>query len=265
MEDNIQYINSLDRGLKIIDMIASQGIVSTTEVGEYLGVNKSSAYRLLATLERRGYVEQDKVTKMYKLGTKIIGISESVLANMDIVDISEPYLREMADITGETSHLGIISMTRAVLISQEKGREMVNVNTRVGMSEPAHISAIGRAIISFLPERDKAHIIDNIIDEIAKSKSKSKKNDTIKQLNDIITETIDRGYAIDNEELFKGIRCIAVPIMDHKKYPIASVGISGPTSRITAETINEYAEKVTGIANKISSRIGGNSLNTNFR
>jgi DNA-binding IclR family transcriptional regulator len=262
MKGNVQYINSLDRGLRIIDMIASKGYAGTTDVGEFLGVNKSSAYRLLSTLERRGYVEQDRVTKMYKLSTKFIEISEKVLSNLDIIGISGPYLCELANNTGETSHLGIISKTRAVLVSQEKGKEMVSVNTRIGMSEPAHISAIGRAIISFLPEREQGIIIEDISGEIFRAQGNKKKEDIISFLGNIIKETHNRGYAIDDEELFSGIRCVAVPVIDHRRYPIASIGISGPSSRVTMENIDEYAAKVMEVANIITRKIGGSPLNS---
>jgi IclR family KDG regulon transcriptional repressor len=262
MKDNVQYINSLDRGLRIIDFIASKGCAGTTDVGEFLGINKSSAYRLLSTLERRGYVEHDRVTKMYKLGTKLIEISEKVLSNLDIISISEPYLYELADNTGETSHLGIVSRTRAVLVSQEQGKEMVNVNTRIGMSEPAHISAIGRAIISFLPEREQRIIIEEISEELSRAQGNEKKGDIINYLDNIIRETRDRGYAIDDEELFSGIRCVAAPIIDHRRYPIASVGISGPSSRVTMENIDKYARQVIDIAKIICRKIGGFPLNT---
>jgi IclR family KDG regulon transcriptional repressor len=261
IKDNIQYINSLDRGLRILDMIAEKGYVGPTEVGDYLGINKSSAYRLLATIERRGYVEQDKVTKMYKLGTKLLELNGRVLANLDIANIAEPYLCELVDITGETAHLGILSKTRAVLISQKKGSAMVNVNTRVGMSEPAYVSAIGRAIISYLPEMELSVILDEIADEIGQSGDSLKKEDVLKHLNDIITTTRERGFAIDDEELFIGIRCIAVPIVDYRNHSVASVGISAPASRMARKNIHEYVRKVIETAEKISSRIGGNLMN----
>lgn len=251
MKDNIQYINSLDRGLRIIEMIIANGSLGTTEAGEYLDINKSSAYRLLSTLERRGYIKQDSISKKYKIGIKLIEIGEKALSHIDIVHISKPYLHEMAITTGETSHLGILSGYSAVLIAQEIGKEMINVNTRVGMNEPACISAIGRAIISYLPEKEQKDLINELIEKNEKT------NMDITRLNIIIRETKERGYAIDDEELFSGIRCIAAPIFDHRQYPIASIGISGPSSRMTLRNMNQYSKNVRKISNIISNELGG--------
>lgn len=245
-------INSLNRGLTILDILLNKGPIGATEMGKYLNINKSSAYRLFATLEKWGFVEQDMVTLKYKLGLSFLKYNEKVLDGLDVREISRPYLKEIVERTRETAHLSVLHSTRVMIIDQEKGTEVVSVTTSIGDSEPLHCSAIGKAILAFLPQNKQEEIINNM-----EFKAYTHKTITGLEMFSLeIKKVLSNGYAIDDEELNPGVRCIAAPILNHKGKAVASIGVSGPISRIRMDNLKQYIDIVTSSAGSISNRLG---------
>lgn len=249
---NKQLINSLSRGLIILEKILDEGPVGITEMGKYLGINKSSAYRLLSTLESRGYVEQDPVTSRYKLGMIFLRFSEKILDNLTIRDVAKPFLKEIVNRTKETAHLSVLFQSQAVFIDQEKSPEIVSVSTKIGMSEPLHCSALGKALVSFLPAIEQERILNTLGLEAYTPKTIT----SLDALRHELRKISEKGYAIDDEEINTGVRCIASPIFNHRGEVVASVGISGPISRVRIDNLNEYVNVVIEIAGRISQKLG---------
>ena len=253
---NKQLINALTRGLIILETILEKDVIGITEMSKILGVNKSSAYRLISTLEEREYVEQDPVSTKYKLGLKFISFGEKSLASLEIREISKPYLKDLTSITKEASHLCILFQSQALFINQESSPERLSVNTYIGMFEPIYCSAVGKALLSHLPANEQEKIIKTL--EI-----KAFTPRTITDLDVLrheLKKTLQRGYAVDDEELSTGLRCIAAPIFNHKGEVIASIGISGPVTRIRTDNLNEYVVTVVNTAYEISKKTGFRAL-----
>jgi IclR family transcriptional regulator, KDG regulon repressor len=247
-----QLINSLVRGMVILETIYKNGSIGVTEMSKILNVNKSSAHRLIHTLENMGYVEQEAATARFKLGLRFLKYGEKVLDDMTIREIARPFLKELTIATKESSHLGVLFQNQVLFVDRENSKELVSVRTNPGMSEPLHCSAMGKALLSSLPNEEQNKILGEIDFNIYTNKTIS----DIGVMKNELMKTRQQGYAFDDEELYPGVRCLASPIMDYSGKVIAAIGISGPVIRIKIENLQDYVISVVGIAKAVSDKFG---------
>ncbi len=238
-------IQSLARGLKILELLAATDKVSITEVADQLNVDKASASRLMQTLANYGYAEKDRDTQRYRLGPKIVELSQSLLARMPFRDEAKPYLRELVAITNECAHLAIAAQGQVLYIDQVDSPATLRVNADIGHLAPLHCTALGKVLLAFgdvpLPTALTAHTPRTITDQGA--------------LKMHLEQVRRQGYAIDDEEYDYGVRCIAAPVYNLNGEMVAAMGISGPSNRMSLETISTMAAKVTGVAQALSDHL----------
>jgi len=247
-----QLIGSLTKGLIILETMMEKKNIGVTELGTILGVNKSSAYRLLSTLEERGFVEQDSDTGKYRLGIKLARLEAIVLDSSKIREISYSYLKELTSRTRETSSLSVLSENQGIIIEKMNSEEKISANPYIGMVEPLYCTALGKAILSNYPEEKQREILEslNIVAYTPKTMTQ------IPHIIDDLKRTSASGVAIDDEEYSLGMRCIAAAVYDHRGDTIAAIGISGPISRMRTEIIDKYIAIVKEVAAEFSSQLG---------
>jgi len=246
-------VQSLDRALAILEELSRhESGLGVTDIGSMLGLHKSTVHRLLHTLMMRGYVEKDVETEKYRLGLKVVELGQVRLENIEIRTEARPFLKELMELTNETVHLCILENGEVVYIDKVESSNPVRMYSRIGRRAPVHCTGVGKVILAFLKEDEVRRIVDE--------KGLPRKTDTtITELDQLLKhfELIrEQGYAIDDEEHDSGIRCVAAPVRDFKGNVIASISVSGPTSRITRERLNDLAAKVTKTALNISKRLG---------
>jgi IclR family KDG regulon transcriptional repressor len=239
-------IQSLARGLKILDLLGqSSDDVSITELAETLNIDKGSASRLVSTLVRYGYAEKDEVTRRFHLGPQVVSLSRSVLTRLPLRDAAKPYLRQLMERTGECAHLAVAAQGKALYIDQVESPATLRVNAQVGTMNPLHCTALGKVLLAFgeldLPSSMESFTPQTITD--------------IDALRRHLDEIRHIGYAVDDEEFDPGVRCIAVPVFDFRGKAVGSIGISGPSSRISAEQLPDLARIVMEIGNLLSERM----------
>ncbi|MGI6776686.1 MAG: IclR family transcriptional regulator [Acetivibrionales bacterium] len=247
-------IKAVDKALTILDVLEKEKLAGVTEIANIIGVNKSSAHRILATLETKELVEKDEATKKYKLGLGFLRYSTSVLENIEISKVAKPFLEDLVGFTQESAHLCVLSKSKnkAVFVEQKKSSEIISISGKIGDEEPVYCSAVGKNLIAFLPEEELKRIIDTIEFKPFTLRTITSKQALIAHLEKIR----EQGYAVDDEEIYNGVRCVAAPVRNHKGKVIASVGVSGPANRIQLNDIEKYASAVKDIAAKISRRLG---------
>ena len=241
-------IKSLDKALKIIDIIAdSEGPNNVSEIARTIKADKSSVYRILQTLAERSFVEQIDDSKEYTLGVKILTLGSKLLSKMKLVSILRPFLQSMVDKTGETGHLAVLRDCKVVYIDRIACGEVLTVSSAVGNAEPVFSSATGKAILSFLEPELLGKVIEGI-----ESEGYTKFTDhtiiSTKNLMEELENVQKNGFAVDNEERYRGVVCIAAPIKDYKDKVVTSIGISGPVIRINRKKVDLLSEIVLGIA-----------------
>jgi IclR family KDG regulon transcriptional repressor len=239
-------IQSLARGLKILNLLSqTQNGISNTELARALGVDKGSASRLVSTLVRYGYAEKDEVTRRYHIGPQVVSLSRSMLNRLTFRDAAKPFLLQLMERTGECAHLAVPAQGKVLYIDQVESPATLRVNAQVGTMNPLHCTALGKILLAFgdveIPETLERYTPRTI---------RSKR--ALRQHLEKIRQT---GYAIDDEEFDPGVRCIAIPVFNFRGKVVGSMGISGPSSRVTPERVPELAAMVVEIGKTLSERI----------
>jgi IclR family KDG regulon transcriptional repressor len=239
-------IQSLARGLQILDILSqAQDGVSITELAGTLGVDKGSASRLVATLVRHGYAEKDGQTRRFHLGTRVVTLSRSVLTRLPLREAAKPYLRQLMERTGECAHLAVPSQEKMLYIDQVESPATLRVNAQVGTLNPLHCTALGKVMLAF-GDLDLPRVLESFTAHTLTDPDRLLKN---------LEQIRSQGYAVDDEEFDLGVRCIAVPVFDLRGKAVASMGISGPATRITHERLPGLASTVVEIGKALSERI----------
>ncbi len=240
-------VQTLARGLRILDLLAAaeEGL-STTELANELGIDKSIISRLLQTLVQYGYSERNEQTRRYYLGNHVQEIGRQAGQYSSLREISEPYLQQLGKETGENAHLSVYSGRQALTIADVPSTEPLRVVSEVGRRVPLHCSAIGKCLLAFseipLPIEFPRFTERTII------------NSAQLQLN--LEQARLQGYALDDEELTLGVRGLATPIRNREGRTIATAGLSGPSVRLTLESIPHLTQLLIKTANEISSVLG---------
>ncbi len=245
-------IQSLDKGLYLLEVIEQANApVTLNSLWKKVQWDKATIHRLLATLEKRGYINRDPKTKSYTLGIKIYGLYNSLINELDLQGITHPYLNQLVQETGESAHLAVALEKNIVFIDRVVGSDVISVNTQIGSREPIHCTALGKAYIAYYAEEE---IIDLVDAELPKYTAKTITN--IDVLKEELEKIYERGYAIDNEEYSEGVRCIGAAVLNQFKMPIAMIGVSGPKYRISMNDAHKYGKLIGTYALEISQRFG---------
>jgi len=248
-----RLINSLSRGVEILRLLArAEGPAGVTEVAEELAVDPSTAYRLLATLESAGFVQQDPDTKKYSVGYGILEIASALLRRLSVVAVSDPFLRSITALTGESTHVAVLDGTRAVFVARQSGAGILRVETTIGSSEPAYCTAVGKALLADHSDADLRQLFGS--EPLARHTPQT--ITTIEALNTEVERIRRNGYAYDDEELHPGVRCLAAPVRDYRGRLVAAFGLSMPASRLARENIPALVERITSAAAEISAQLG---------
>jgi IclR family transcriptional regulator, KDG regulon repressor len=245
-------IQSLARGLDILDFIAAQGgEVSVTEAARFLGVDRSTSSRLLSTLAERGFVDQD-ITLRYRLGTKLLQLSNALLESLNLGVIGHQEVRALAEETGEGAQLAILVGTQAAFIDHVDGRERLTINTNIGDHDPLYCTAIGRALLSGLPDGEVRELLSRVrLERFTRNTVVS-----IDEVIDRLRRVRNRGVAFDDEERHHGVQCYAAPVFDHTGNIVAAIGISGPTHRMIRAGEEALSGAVRAAGQQLSTALG---------
>ncbi|MBS4211283.1 MULTISPECIES: IclR family transcriptional regulator [Neobacillus] len=246
-------VQSIDRALTIVNYVSSQkGGLGVTELAEKLGLNKSSIFRILATLASHGYIEQDPDTKKYKLGYKYLELSAKLLDSIDIRKEAKPYLQELVDLSNEVIHLIIYSQKEAIYIEKLEGSETLRMHSQVGRRVPMHCTSAGKVLLAYLPTEE---VMDMIEEKGLPRHTDNTITDQVELL-DNLQKIRKKGYGVEREENEPGVTCMAAPIFNHLGNVIGAVSISGPSMRMTEARLDELKDKLIEVGSSISRRLG---------
>jgi DNA-binding IclR family transcriptional regulator len=246
-------VRSVDRAAALLLALGdSQGEAGVTELARRLGLHKSTASRLLATLQRRGLVEQDDETGKYRLGLVVIRLAERAEKTLDLRGIAMPELERLARLTRETTGLGVLDGDQLLTVAQADGPNLIAVGDWTGRSVPLHCVASGKVLMAALAEREVLRIVRRGL--VAYTER------TITELEPLLEELSRirrRGYATAIGEYEAGLNAVSAPVHDARGSVIAAVDIWGPAFRLTPRRIPELSVQVREAAAAISVRLGG--------
>jgi IclR family acetate operon transcriptional repressor len=246
-------VRSVDRAAALLIALGeSHGEAGVTELARRLGLHKSTASRLLATLEKRGLVEQDEESGKYRLGLVVIRLANRAERTLDLRSIAMPELDRLARATRETTGLGVLDGDQLLTVAQADGPNLVAMGDWTGRFVPPHCVASGKVLMASLPEREILRLVRRGLDQLT--------DRTIIQLEPLLEELARirrRGYATAFGEYDAQLNAIAAPVHDARGQVVSSVYVWGPTFRITPRRVPELAQQVLESAGAISVRLGG--------
>lgn len=254
MKNEVITVQSVDRALIILEILQGEPDgLGVTELSTELKVSKSTAHRLLMSLLKKGFVQQDPENQKYRLGLKLIEFGQTVSNNIDIRKVASSHLRRLAEKTGETAHLVIQERSEIVYIDKIESSATIRMFSNIGKRAPMHCTGVGKAILAFLPQQE---ILD-IVEDKGLEKFTHKTIINIETLLLHLEEIRNNGYSIDDEEHELGIKCAAAPIFNSKGEVVAGISVAGPIMRVTEDKLSAMAMEVLQTSQEISKLLGG--------
>lgn len=251
--DSKNPIQVSERIFSTIECLAGSGPMGLQDLSSELNLNKSTVHRILNSLICMDYVRQDAETLKYSLSFKFCRISNQILSQNNMIDLARPYIRELAELSGETVHLVQIDGIYAVYIDKvEASHNSVRLVSQVGKSIPLYCSGVGKAMLAEMPDEKILSIWEQ--SEIQKLTEYTVTDfNTFRRIISIIRQD---GYALDNEENELGVRCIAVSLKSFHDRPAYAISISAPKDRMDDSRINELKSLILNTKQKILQELG---------
>lgn len=246
-------VQSLDRALRVLSNVAEADGLSLSEVAMRSGLAASTAYRMLTTLQAHGMVEFDEREQLWSVGVEAYRIGAAFLRRRRLVDRARPAMQRLMDETGETANLGVAEDDCVVFVSQVETHQAIRAFFRPGTRSSFHASGIGKAILAHLEPQRVARILDRTGLEAFTPATLS----TREALGADLAAIRLRGWSLDDEERFPGMRCVAAAIFNEFGEPVGGISVSGPTVRVTPARAAALGPLVAGAAAAVTTLIGG--------
>lgn len=251
--DRRLLVPTVERTFRILQALASepkgQGV---SELSRRLGLAKSTTFNILTTLEQLGYVYRLNGDGSYHLGLKLFSLSSEVVERIDLRRITAPLLEELVEVTGETANLGTIQGDEAIYIESLPGPGPVKVAAWPGKRLSLHSTALGKALVAFMPEEQ----VETILTRKGLTAHTANTHISLEALKEELGRVRAQGYALDDEEDMLGMRCIGAPIFDHRGRVVAAVSLTAPAQRMPRSEIPRVARTVLDYARRMCQRLG---------
>jgi len=247
-------VQSVDRALLIIETLSEDDEgYRLTDLAVRTGLSPSTVHRLLATLEKRRFVQFDRDESMWHIGAQSFAVGSTFLRRRNFVTQALPYLRRLRDQTRETANLAVVDDGAMVVLTRVESREIMRSVTKVGGRVPMVASGLGKALLSTYSEEDVFAIIQREGMPRLTSKSIVRAGELCKSLHDIRQQ----GYSVDDEEALIGLRCVSAVVYDDCSEPLAAISVSGKASRVPNDRLPVLGKLVQEVAAELTKALGG--------
>ena len=246
-------VNSVDRALVILEYLGTQSKeVGVRELGQAIGLSKSSVHRILQTLRARGFVKWNPDNARYSLGMRAFEVGCGILRSMEAHSVAKPYLEQLVTALGETAFLGVVDDTELVYIDKIDGRRSVRMYADIGGRRPLYCTAIGKVLLAYLDRSETDRIL------AAKPPTRQTKN-TITDP-DALRAELDKirrqGYAEDNEEMEDGLYCVGASLFNYSGRPVGGISVAIPKIGQAAVNKDRIIKQVVAASQEISTKLG---------
>jgi len=252
-EANMAKLSSLEKGLRLVEIIAKVKSAGLRELAAESGFPPSTVHRLLGILTACHFVTQDAGSKKYRLSLKFLELGAVVREDLDVIAVARPHMSALVEATSETVNLAFFDSTEVIYVDQiSNSNSLLRMFTRIGTRAPLHCTGVGKARLAGMPDelvaeywrsaKKQPYTVNTIMDEPALKKELQ----AIRKL----------GYAVDNEEMEIGVRCVACLIRQDRAGIVGAVSISGPSSRLTRDGMASFGELVRQTAGRITADLG---------
>jgi DNA-binding IclR family transcriptional regulator len=243
-------VQSVDRALTILEVLARVGEAGVTEIAGELGVHKSTAFRLVTTLEAHRLVEQTTDRGRYRLGVGVLRLAGATTARLDLVQEARPVCRQLAADSGETVNIAVLSESSALYLDQIAGSSALQPHNWVGQHIPLHATSNGKVLLSGLEDGRFSEVLGTLSRYTPLTITKKTR------LRAELEQVRVRGYAVAVDELEEGLTAVAAPVRNAHGDVIASMSVSGPTFRLPQTRVAEVLPLLLAAAEEVSHRLG---------
>ncbi len=252
-----QRAQTVDKALHVLDAVAeSEEPISLTALVAETGLEKTTTHRLARSLADGGLLRFDPETRSYTLGWRLIELGALASQRTKALNVADRYLNKLRDETGETIHLGAYDNGEVVYLAQHSSSAAVVVRARVGQRRPLHSTAMGKALLAFGPDDWLVRYLKEPLAAYTENTIREKE-----ELQEHLRRVRRVGFAVDDEEMSEGIRCVAAPILDHTGLAVAAISATGPAFRVSRGELDRLTAEVTSAARMVSSELGYRARN----
>jgi IclR family acetate operon transcriptional repressor len=239
-------MKSASRVIDAIHFLRDHPGASLGEIADVLRVHKSSASRLMRTIEQQGWAARDEAGLTYHMGPTLISIGRAAVDQFLRSDRLLPILESLRDISGESVHLALFDHYEMLHVMRVDSPDVIRVSCPVGTWDPLHCTALGKAFLASLPDEERRRLVLGL-------KPERRTPNTITDRKVLLAEleaTHARGYAIDREEGRVGVRCIALALVDAQGRSVGAISITGPAFRWTQRAMDRVIDDILAAADR---------------
>jgi len=248
---SVVVVQSVDRALSVLEILATHGEAGVTEVAAELGVHKSTAFRLVAALENRGFVEQLADRGKYRLGFGLVRLAGAAAAQLDIAREGQPICDALAADLEETVNIAILDGDRAVNVSQARGPGALSIHNWVGQGTPLHATSSGKVLLAHAPDAVRKDALSRELPRFTAATITDPE-----ALRQHLHRVAEQGWASTVEEYEVGLNAVAAPVRGPDGDVIAALSVSGPSFRMDVEDFPRLAPRVVAAADELGRRLG---------
>jgi DNA-binding IclR family transcriptional regulator len=246
------HIRSLDKAVDVLELLAAEPRgLSLTEIAKGLGFNVSTTHHLVATLRRRGFLEQDPETRVYRLGFRLVSLINAFISEADVYAVGIGPIRELRDASGDTAYLTVLQEREIFAVFEATGAQPIQTRRpRPPGQTVLHASASGKTLLAYLSEEQRTSLMNTM----ALTKFTPNTISSLDELEAELAAIRAQGYTLDREELLLGLACVAAPIFDRNGSCVATASVAYPAVQV--ERREGLIRLVEATAARISASLG---------
>lgn len=235
--DPRSHVASLRKGLAVLEAFsAEQADLTVSDVAALAGLDPGTAYRMLTTLADAGYLARDAATRRFRLTLRVLDLGFAAIGRRDLRDIARPVLRSLVGDVSEAASLGVLDGSDILYVERVRaGLTRLGVDIRIGTTIPAAGTAIGNALLAFLPDADLAHVLASP----ARSRSVPAFRVEPPLLAARLAAARRDGFVLQESPFTPGLRLLAAPVLDAERLPLAVVSVAAPVASASEEEFRQ--------------------------
>jgi DNA-binding IclR family transcriptional regulator len=252
-EKSNYIIQSVSHSLDVLEQFSGDAEeLGVTELSKRLKLHKNNVFRLLATLESRGYIEQNRATENYRLGIRCLQLGQAYVQHMGLLRQARPIMSDLVRQARETTYLAVLRRSAVVPVEVVEADRSVRIVSPLGEALPLHCTAAGKAYLAFEQEEDVRSLLADGLPRFT-DKTITDRQALMTQLRSVVAT----GYAVDLGEHVDDIRAVAAPVRDYARNVVGALAVAGPAARLAPDRIEkEVAPLVLKAGRELSVRLG---------
>lgn len=263
----LEYVQSVERAFAIVEVLKEHGELGVAEISAALGLDRSTVHRLLSTLRHLGYVNQNKDSLRYSNSLRFFDIGNSVQRSFGLGDVARPFMKALAEDTGEGVNLAVLQSYCMVYLVKIESSATISVNVPLGAYIPAYCTGLGKMLLSGLPDEEIRAVFSDSGEPAVRGRThehlqiRRYTERTLPNVDALCAELAkirERGYSVDDEEYIEGLFCVAAPVHSSAGEIVAALSVARPcfAGMKPVRKDSEILKKLLAAADGISRALG---------